>query len=167
MVNSWTLLRLNPQNQNKYVDHVVENHPDVEVYYPVYERMTRPHGKRQPMVVVCPVYPGYIFANLDINGHGVRLLVSAPIRARYIRFGPAISTIPDRVIDELRRLEIRKLLVREIQRISPYAPGVKVRIHTPIASIEAIIIQLLNQSRAMVDTSLGRVTVPVSSLTIV
>jgi transcription antitermination factor NusG len=166
MVNSWTLLRLNPQNQSRYIDHVADNHPEVEIYFPVFQKTTRPHGRRHPVVVSRPVYPGYVFANIDMNGHGVRLLISTPIRARFIRFGPNISTIPDRVITELRRLEGLSLLVREVHRVNPYVPGVRVRVHTPIADIQAVIIALLNRSRVKVDSVLGNITVPIHQVTI-
>jgi transcription antitermination factor NusG len=166
-MNSWTLLRLNPQLQARYINHVQENIPDVETYYPTYEKKTRPHGKRQPIVVIRPVYPGYVFAKLDIDGLDVHLMISSPVRARFVRFGPGISTIPDRVIHELRRLESLHLLVKEIHRVSPYTPGVKVRIHTPVADISAIVIALLHGKRIRVDSPLGTVTVPVHQVSLV
>jgi transcription antitermination factor NusG len=119
------------------------------------------------MVVVRPVYPGYVFAKLDVDGIGVRLMISCPVRARFIKFGQGIETIPDRVITELRRLENLHMLVREVQRVSPYAPGVKVRIHTPVADIQAIVIALLHGKRVRVDSRLGTVTVPVHQVSLV
>ena len=166
MSNSWSLLRLNPQNQEKYVDHVQENVPGVETYFPVFEKKTRPHGKRQPVVVVRPVYPGYVFARLDMNGVNVHLLVNSPIKARFIRFGGTISLIPERVINEIRRLESQRMLVREIH-INPYVPGRKVRVHLPVADIQAIILQLLHGKRALVETPLGRMSVQLHKMTLV
>jgi transcription antitermination factor NusG len=168
-MHSWALLRLNPQLQSRYIDHVAEYAPDVETYYPRYEKMTRPHGKRQPIVVVRPVYPGYIFANLDLDGRCVHLLISLPVKARFIRleFGGGISPIPDRVIQEIRRLESLHMLVREVHRISPYQPGVKVRIHMPIADISAIVIALLHNKRVKVDSALGIMNVPQHQVSLV
>jgi transcription antitermination factor NusG len=148
------------------VDHVAENIPEVETYYPVFEKLVRPHGLRKPMAVTRPVYPGYVFAKIEMNGKSVHMLVSAPVKARFIRFGGTISTVPDDVIRELRRLELSKLLVREIHRVNPYIPGKKVRIHTPVADIQAVIIALLNKTRAVVDTPVGRVTVQIHQITI-
>jgi len=165
MPNSWTLLRLNAQNQNKYVEHVQENIPDVELYFPRYEKITRPHGMRQPIVVKRPVYPGYIFAKLDINGESVHMLISTPVRARYVKFGQNIPTIPDRVIWDLQRLEGLKVLVREVQ-VNPFQPGRKVRIHTPVYDIQAMIISLLHGKRALVDTTLGRMSVHLHQMTL-
>jgi transcription antitermination factor NusG len=166
MMNSWSLLRLNPQSQTKYVEHVQENVPDVETYYPVFEKKTRPHGRRHPMVVVRPVYPGYVFACLDMNGASVHLLMNSPIKARFIRFGGGISLIPSRVIDELRRLESQRMLIREIH-INPYMPGKKVRVHLPVADISAIILSLLHGKRALVETPLGRMSVQLHKMTLV
>ena len=167
-MHSWTLLRLNAQNQDRYVDYVHEHIADVETYYPTYEKVTRPHGKRQPIVVIRPVYPGYLFAKLDLDGKDVHLMVSMPIRARFIKLKGegAISTIPDRVIYELRRLESLHMLVREVHRVSPYQPGVKVRIHMPIADISAIVIALLHGKRIRVDSALGTMSVPVHQVSL-
>jgi transcription antitermination factor NusG len=166
MVNSWTLLRLNAQKQEKYIEHVKETMPDVEVYFPVYDRVTRPHGKRQPIVVIRPVYPGYLFTKFDVDGPNVHGLVSAPVKARFIKFGPDISRIPDRVIWELKHLENLKVLVREVH-VNPFKPGRKVRIHLPIADINAIIIQLAHGNRALVDTAVGRMNVRMHQMTLV
>jgi transcriptional antiterminator RfaH len=165
-MNSWTLLRLNAQKLERYLEHVQEHVPDVETYFPTFEKITRPHGRRQPVVVVRPVYPGYVFANLNVDGRDVRLMVSLPVRARFIKFGEGISTIPDRVIHELRRLESLRMLVREIQKVNPYAPGVKVRIHTPVADIQAIVIAILHGKRIKVDSPLGNVVVPLHQVSV-
>ena len=167
-MHSWTLLRLNAQNQDRYVSYVREHITDVETYFPTYEKITRPHGKRQPIVVIRPVYPGYLFAKLDTDGKDVHLMISMPIRARFIKLkgDGAISTIPERVIHELRRLESLHLLVREIHRVSPYQPGVKVRVCTPIADIQAIVIALLHGKRIKVDSALGTMSVPIHQVSL-
>jgi hypothetical protein len=59
------------------------------------------------------------------------------------------------------------MLVREIQCVSPYAPGVKVRIHTPVADIQAVVIALLHGKRIKVDSKLGIVSVPVHQVSLV
>jgi transcription antitermination factor NusG len=158
---------LNAQKLDRYIEHVQEHVPDAETYFPTYEKITRPHGRRQPVVVVRPVYPGYVFARLNIDGMDVRLMVSLPVRARFIKFGEGISTIPDRVIQELRRLESLHMLVREVQKVSPFVPGVKVRIHTPVADIQAIVIALLHGKRVKVDSLLGTMSVPVHQVSVV
>jgi transcription antitermination factor NusG len=168
-MDSWTLLRLNPQLQTRYIYHVQEHVPDVETYFPCFEKITRPHGRRQPVVVIRPVYPGYIFAKIDVDGQCIHMMTTLPVRARFIKLkgNGLISTIPDRVIHELRRLENLRLLVREIHHISPYQPGVKVRVCTPVADIQAIVIALLHGKRIKVDSTLGVMSVPMHQVNLV
>src|SRR5215471_14000540 len=125
-MNSWTLLRLNAQRQSAYVEHVAEHIPEVEMYFPTFEKVTHPHKKRQPIVVLRPVYTGYVFARLDIDGYNVYHMTRTPIQARFIKLtgDGTISTIPDRVIAELKRLESLHLLVKETHRVSPFQRGV-------------------------------------------
>lgn len=163
-MNSWSLLRLNPQSQDRYVEYVREGSPRIETYFPKYERVTRPHGVRHPVIVELPVYPGYVFARCDIDSRDVHVLTSSPVRAYFIRFGGTISIVPDKVITEIRRLESLRELVKERAKMNPYHPGRMVVIHTPAADIQAIIVKLMGGNRAIVDTSLGRATVRTHSL---
>jgi len=166
-MDSWTLLRLNPRLQIQYVDHVAEHMPNIETYYPVYVKKTRPHGQRYPVYVKNPVYPGYVFVKLNIEGGMFRYLITTPIKAYYIKFGGNISTIPEKVIDKLRGLEARGLLVREIQRENPFKPGKMVRVHLPYADITAVIIRLLKrQNMALIDTPIGRTTVHIHKMSV-
>lgn len=164
MMNSWTLLRLNPQNQSKYVEHALDMYPEIGLYYPIFEKITRPARCRHPILVSCPVYPGYVFVNIDLDSRLVHALVSCPVKARFIRFGGIIGKIPDMVIVELRKLELAKQLVREQFRVNPYTPGRQVRVHTPVADISAVIIRLVNQSKAIVDSPLGTITVGIHQI---
>jgi hypothetical protein len=118
--------------------------------------------------VLRPVYPGYIFAKLNVEGYEVYHMTRAPIQARFIKLkgDGSISTIPDGVIIELRRLESLHLLVKETHRVSPFQPGVKVRVCTPIADIQAIVIALLHGKRVRVDSVLGTMSVPIHQVSI-
>src|SRR5215469_804879 len=164
----WHLLRLNPQNQAQFVDYIAEKAPDQILYYPKYYRMTRPAHKRTPIRIECPVYPGYVFS-LTCD----RLLCITPIRAYFVRLKnlgpdsvPQISTIPDRVIQELKRLEGLNQLIHEVKIENPFKPGRHVIIHTPVSDIHGIIIRLLGQTRAVVQTPLGRAVQPLATLAI-
>jgi transcription antitermination factor NusG len=112
-----------------------------------------------------PVYPGYIFMYLDLDAR-IRDMISTPIKARFIRFGQTISVVPAEVITEIKRLESLQLLVREAHKESPFQPGRRVRISLPVADINAIILYLMNKNRAMVETPLGKVTVPIHKMTL-
>jgi transcription antitermination factor NusG len=161
---SWTLLRLNPLNQSRYVDHVTESFPEIPTYFPQYLKTTRPARKRKPILVTKPVYPGYIFARINLQDHTIHQLTSTPVRAYFVRFGGTIGMIPDRVIIELKKLESLNMLVRELPRRDPFAPGTRVVIHLPMSDIRGIVTMLLHANRAIVDTSLCKVTVPIHTL---
>jgi transcription antitermination factor NusG len=153
---------MNPKIQAKYITYIQENiYDDVLIYFPVFDKITRPHRCRHAIIQSHPVYPGYIFAKIDTDSRVVHALVSCPVRARFVRFGGLIGMIPERVIMELRRLEIAKLLVREQFKMNPYTEGRVVRIHTPVADIQAMVVKLIHGSRVEVDTKVGRITVGV------
>jgi hypothetical protein len=161
----WSLLKVNPQKQEGYVDLLCRHYPGVESYYPKYERVCRPHGHRRPMKVVRPVYPGYLFLKVvDGEMHGPE---SLPVSARWVRFGGKIEAIPGFVVDRLRKLEMNGELVREVKYVNPYVPGVRVRVHLPVCDITAVIVKLVGWNRAMVDTKLCRVIVPIHTLQVV
>jgi transcription antitermination factor NusG len=162
----WTLLRLNPQSQGRYIDHVAKTFPDIEVYFPVFTKLSRPARRRHPVVKTQPVYPGYIFAHLDLDMR-IRDMLSCPVRARFVKFGQTISVVPPEVITEIKRLEALKLLVREEHRVSPFQPGRRVRVSLPMADITAVVVYLMNKNRAVVDTPLGNVIVPVHKMTLI
>jgi hypothetical protein len=174
MQDSWTLLRLNPSTQFRFMDLAAENSPEIPLYFPVFLRTTRPAHKRTPIQIPTPVYPGYIFAQINPDSGSVHRLTSLPIRAYFIRLRRctprsqlSISTIPDSIIQEFKRLESLNLLVRETHRVNPFAPGTSVVVHLPIADIQAIIVHLIGQTRVLVDGPLGRMTTQIHRLTVV
>jgi hypothetical protein len=167
-MSTWALLRTSPQSQDRYVEHVRENCPEVETYFPVYRKITRPARKRHPIPVTLPVFPGYVFAHFDLanDSRVVRLLVSSPVRAYFIRFGGEIGIVPHAVIAELRRLESLGQLIKEQARRNPFRPGRPVMVHTPMYDIQAVIVRLMGGNRVIVDTPLGEATVRIHSITL-
>jgi len=158
------LLRLNAQSQKRYLGFVDEYQPGVEIYYPQYEKITRVHGERRPKVVSLPVYPGYLFAKVDLWGGDIRRLCSLPVRAYWVRFGGNVEAVSDRVIMRLKELEIAGELVREIRYVSPYRHGVSVRVHLPVADLLAVVVKLVGDHAAIVDLPVGRCKVPIHCL---
>jgi transcription antitermination factor NusG len=160
----WSLLRLNPQKQRNYVSLLQEYLPGVESYYPIYSKMSRANGHRRAVKVERPVYPGYIFLLVQNDMSGP---VNLPVSARWVRFGGHVESIPDFVIQRLRYLESHNELVKEVKYVNPYYPGAKVRVVLPVADLAAVIVRLVGRDRAVVDTDLCRVTVPVHRLRVV
>jgi hypothetical protein len=152
-----------PQKQEHFVDLLKEYLPGTEAYYPVYTKMSRPHGQRKAREVQRPVYPGYLFVLIG-NGGNMHGPVSLPVRASWVRFGGVVEAVPDFVIQKLRDLEKANELVREVKYVNPYVAGAKVRVHLPVGDLLAVIIRLVGRNRAVVDLPLGRTTVPIHRL---
>ena len=125
----WTLLRMAPQAQSRYILHVAQRMPDVEIYYPQYRKKTRPANSRHLITKTLPVYPGYLFTRLDSTR--IRPLLQTPIRVHFVRFGPSLSIVPDRVILQIRHLESLNMLMRESVRAAGREDHV---LPTPLAS---------------------------------
>jgi hypothetical protein len=166
---SWTLLRLNPASQARFVAYANDRHPDIPLYFPVYHRLSRPHGSRKAKSVAKPVYPGYVFAR--INTRESHRLVTLPVKARFIKLrltqdeDITISLIPDATIAQLRQLEERNLLVQEVHKANPFKPGVKVVVHMPVADIQATITRIAGQ-KVTVETPIGLMVIPATSITL-
>jgi hypothetical protein len=161
----WSLLKVSPQKQNGYVELLKEYCQGIESYFPVYQHVTRPHGVRRPVKVSRPVFPGYLFLKV-VDGE-MRRPVSLPVAARWVRFGGRIEAIPNFVIQRLQKLELDNQLVREVKYVNPYTPGVRVRVHLPVYDVFGFIVKLVHGNRAVVDTTLCRVIVPIHTLQVV
>jgi hypothetical protein len=169
MARSWTLLRLNPMSQARFMDYAANRCSDIPLYFPVYHRLSRPARKRHVITITKPVYPGYIFAQINPDGEDQHRLTSLPVRARFIKLrlqdeDTTISLIPDSVIAKLQYLETHNQLVLAPPP-SPYQPGTTVIVSLPIAEIKAVLIHLTG-SRAILNSPLGRITVPITHLTL-
>jgi transcription antitermination factor NusG len=169
--DGWGLLKVRPQNQMKYLEYMVEYHPGYEFYFPRYGRVTRPAGHRRTKIVPTPVYPGYVFVQL---GSELRSLLSSPIRVYFVRFTGRygkvgrISVVQEEVINELKARERRGELVEEVVVENPYLPGRKVRVITPVASINGVLVMCTHgKTRGVVDTGLGTWDVPIHQVELV
>jgi transcription antitermination factor NusG len=156
----WTLIKTPAQTQTRYVSQVEEFHPSIPIYIPTYKHTTRPHGRRLAITIIKPVYPGYIFAQPDLTLGEHYYLTRLPTKAYFVRFGREISLIPERVIEELRRLESLHLLSpRQDQNDITLHPGQKIRVAFPTIDVVGTLIYIIAQAKAVVDTPLGTVTV--------
>lgn len=156
----WFLLRCTTTAQNRFVQRVQDRYPQIQIYIPQYPRISRPHGLRRTISIPTPVYPGYIFAHLNPEEISLHSLILTPPRAYYIRFNGKIAIVPDQVILQLKEKEDKNLLMTEKTIVDPYKPGKRVIVHLPIADIQAIIIKCIGANHVILDTPLGRATVP-------
>ncbi len=160
----WTLLRLNPQTVGRFLDYLSDFHPGIETYNPSYEAITRPAKARRPRKSLRPVFPGYLFARPNLSAGEHVILTRTPIRASFIRFGQEIEAIPDKVITELQRLESLHLLIPEQKPEPRYHHGQRVNVRLAMTNVPATIIRLIAETKALVETSLCRITVPIHNV---
>jgi hypothetical protein len=158
----WTLLHLKPQSQIRYIDHLKTYHPAIEVYVPHHLVLCRPHGVRRPIEKSIPCYPGYIFANPNLDSGEHYYLTHGPIRAYFVRFGAHIESIPSIIIERLKELESTHQLIPETP--DPYAPGNHVHVVTQTMDIRAIIVRLMTYDKILVDTPFCQIVVPLESV---
>ncbi len=170
-IRQWGLLRVNPQNQDRYLGFMGEYHPKYEFYFPRFDRVSRPAGRRKPIVIPTPVYPGYVFIRLGLE---LRSLLTSPIRVYFIRFTGKygkvgrISMVNDEVINGIKERERQGRLVEEKVVLDPYQPGRKVRVITPVASISGVLVMCTSSHmRATVDTGFGTWDVPIHQVELV
>jgi hypothetical protein len=161
VAQAWSLLKTLHQQQSHFSDFVAERFPSIELYSPRYKRLSRPHGRRRPIAVVALCFPGYIFARIDLAAGDASRLTTTPFKVHWIKFANRIEVVPDRVVDGMRALEARNELMRETEIDNPLKPGRRVRVNLPIASIDGLIVKLMNGHAALVDTALGHVTAPI------
>lgn len=162
MTNSWMLLKTAAQSQPRYISQVAEYHPSIPFFIPQYRKLCRPHGKRIAILITRPVYPGYIFVKPDFNTGEHHQLTRLPTKAYFVRFGRELSLIPDRVIDELRRLESLHQYILEDQNDVKYYPGQKIRIAFPTIDVIATLIHIISGNKVLADSPIGRVTAPLA-----
>jgi hypothetical protein len=128
----WFLLRCNAPVQNHLLDYLRQHNPDAHLYFPLFPKISRPHGCRRPITIHLPVFPGYLFLRPFIPLRATTFPSRA--RAHYVRFnGSGIATVPDAVIAGLRHRESLNQLVIEKIVENPYRPGTRVRVYTPVA----------------------------------
>ena len=157
-------MRLAPSTQPRFVGYVTEKYPEVQIYYPLYLRRSRPARTRHPIQIPTPVFPGYIFAKIQTDSVIVSELTNTPIRAFFVKFGPDLGIVPEWEIERIRRLESLNQLVKITTKENPYRPGTKIRIMHTLLDIDAIIIYPMGQDRALVRTESGKFVVPISKI---
>jgi transcription antitermination factor NusG len=167
ITDPWFLLRCTTTGQTRYIEHVRTRFPDVTLYVPHYPRLTRPHGHRHPITIPTPVYPGYIFINLDPTTQSLRSIALTPPRAYYVRFNGKIEPVSPLAIAYLKEKESKNLLMVQKTIVDPYKPGKRVVIHLPVADIQAIIVKCVGTHHVSVDTPFSRITVPKAKISVV
>lgn len=152
MCASWFVVQTQPQAESKAKRHLVNQ--GFTAYLPYYRRRVR-HARRNE-IVARPLFPGYLFVQLDpdlqrwrsINGTvGVRCILADGDRPR---------CVPDRVVDEIVAREDE---TGAVKLLSPaFSPGQAVRLLTgPLTEVAALFEEARDDNRVvLLLTLLGR-----------
>jgi len=157
---AWTLLQLLPASFPKYLDHIQNRYPHIEIYYPRHEVLSRPAGRRRPLPVIRPIFPGYLFARPDFaNGDHRSLTHNTPTRVFFVKFGGHIEFISERTINILKTMENLGQLAPKPGPQPRLTSGQRVIVALPTVDLIGIILRIA-QNKVLVDVSIGQMTVP-------
>ena len=131
----WYALKLRSNFEHRA--HLFCQGNDVETFLPTYKRRSRKHGG--PKVLDRPLFPGYLFAHIDLGSPEKVSLLRAPGAVDLVRFGRTASVIPD------REMESVKLLTQPDSGVQPHPflrDGMKVVVVAgPFAGAQGILKQ--------------------------
>jgi transcriptional antiterminator RfaH len=163
MLTSWYVVRTQSRAEEKAMQHLTNQ--GFVTYLPRYRRRVR-HARRNE-IVLRPLFPGYLFVNLDpdrcrwrsINGTvGVREILTN---------GDTPLAVPDRIIDEIRAREDETGVVKLVA--PTFARGQVVRLlEGPMADMNGLFEEMRDENRVVLLVSLlgrkVRMQVPVAAV---
>ena len=149
MITSWFVVRTQSRAEEKAMQHLTNQ--GFTTYLPRYRRRVR-HARRNE-IVLRPLFPGYLFVNLDpercrwrsINGTvGVREILTN---------GDTPLAVPDRIIDEIRAREDE---TGAVKLVAPtFARGQVVRLlEGPMADVNGLFEEMRDENRVVLLVSL-------------
>jgi transcriptional antiterminator RfaH len=149
MLASWFVVRTQSRAEEKAMQHLTNQ--GFVAYLPRYRRRVR-HARRNE-IVLRPLFPGYLFVNLDpercrwrsINGTvGVREILTN---------GDTPLSVPDRIIEEIRAREDE---TGAVKLVAPtFARGQVVRLlEGPMADVNGLFEEMRDENRVVLLVSL-------------
>lgn len=117
----WYALMLRSNHERKA--HLFCNGNGLETLLPTYRRRSRKHGG--PEFTDRPLFPGYLFAHIDLGSSEKTSLLRAPGIVDLVRFSGKASVVPEREIDSV------KLLIQPDSGVQPHPflrDGMKVEV---------------------------------------
>jgi len=149
MLTSWFVVRTQSRAEEKAMQHLTNQ--GFMAYLPRYRRRVQ-HARRNE-IVLRPLFPGYLFVNLDpercrwrsINGTvGVREILTN---------GDTPLAVPDRIIDEIRAREDETGAVKLV--VPTFARGQVVRLlEGPMADVNGLFEEMRDENRVVLLVSL-------------
>ena len=164
MCESWFVVQTQPHSEAKAKRHLVNQ--GFVTYLPVYQRRVR-HARRSS-IVMRPLFPGYLFVQLNPDLHHWRSINGTVGVRQILTDGNAPRHVPDRIVKEIVAREDESGAVK----LSPpaFAPGQAVRvIDGAFAEVSGLFEEMRDENRAVLLISLlgrkVRVNVPAAGVT--
>ena len=120
----------------------------VEVFLPIQSRLSR--GKRSPVRIEIPLFPGYLFAQFDTRA--ALPVLMCPGVVHILSRGSTPEPVDP---DELYALQVVARLARSVEPLPTFTVGQRVRISGgPLADVQGVVLRDLGRERLVVSISL-------------
>lgn len=140
----WAVINTHPHKERFAIENLVRQ--DFEVYCPMLRAAVR-HARRTS-VVLRPMFPGYIFAALDMDRQRWRPLLSTFGVRSVVRSGEKASLMPESFVEALRAREVDGAITRPT---SVYQIGQEIKLVAgPFDGLVAKIIAMGERDRLVV-----------------
>lgn len=164
MQGYWFVVQTHPRAEAKAKRHLINQ--GFTTYMPVYQRRVR-HARRSEMVLR-PLFPGYLFVQLDPEMHRWRSINGTVGVRQILTDGSAPRYVPDRIIDEIVARQDETGTVKLATPV--FSPGQLVRLlDGAFADVSCLFEEMRDENRAVLLISLlgrkVRVQVSVAEVT--
>lgn len=164
MSASWFVVQTQSRAEAKAKRHL--NNQGFSVYLPVYRRRVRHSRKNE--IVLRPLFPGYLFVQLDLDAQRWRSINGTVGVLRLLTDGDVPQQLSKRVIDEIRAREDGAGAVKLLPPL--LKPGQAVRlVEGPFTDVSGLFEEMRDANRVILLLSLlgrqVRVTVPAAEVT--
>lgn len=164
MCSSWFVVQTQSRAEAKAKRHLVNQ--GFKTYMPVYQRRVR-HARRSELVLR-PLFPGYLFVQLDPDLHRWRSINGTVGVRQILTDGNAPRHVPDCIIEEIVAREDENGAVK--LATPAFRPGQLVRVlDGAFADVSGLFEEMRDENRAVLLISLlgrkVRVNVPAAEVT--
>lgn len=123
MSSPWLLAHTHPHCEHRAVAHLTRQ--GYETYLPRYLKRRR-HARKMDLVAA-PLFPRYLFVNIEATARRWRSIQSTFGVSRLVLSGDKPALVPNAIIESLRACEDEKGFVK-LSRRAPFSAGDRVRI---------------------------------------
>ena len=141
----WFAVQSKPRQEQVAQEHLQRQ--DFETYLPMLSVRRQRRGQWQ--TVVEPLFPRYLFIQIDINQQSLAPVRSTRGVAQLVRFGHLLHAVPDSVIAYLKQQESAATATREDDAL-PFKAGDQVRLlEGPFAGLTGVYTATTANERAL------------------